>query len=142
MKPLAMLLFSAALLSAGTIDDLKAEPDLQKRSEKAMKAADTAFSAARRSYQDGQPDKEATALAELRDAVELAMLSLSESGKDARRNPKYFKKTEISLRKLIRQLEDHNFAKSVEEREPITKLIAFLHQAQDEVLLGIMTKKK
>ena len=107
-----------------------------------LQAAESAFQSAKKASKEGDIAVEAAGLAGVREAVDLAMKSLEESGKDARRNPKYFKKAEIALRKLTRDLDDFKFAKGADERKPAEELLTAVHEAHDKVLLGIMTKKK
>ena len=142
MKALLLLLAVAACLSADSLDLVRAEPNLEKRAEKALKASETSFAVARKAAQEARLEDETKALGEVRAAIELAMQSLKASGKDPRRSPKYFKKAEITIRKLMRQLGDLEFSKGVDERKPITDLIAYLRGEHDEILVGIMTKKK
>jgi hypothetical protein len=141
MRTLALAFVALAPLFAMDLATVRAEPDLEKRSEKALAAADTAFQSARTAFKNGDATAEAAGLANVREAVELAVQSLADSGKDARRSPKYFKKAEIALRKLIRNLADFSFAKGADERAPAEALIAIAHEAHDKVLTGIMTKK-
>jgi len=82
------------------------------------------------------------ALTGIRDGVELCVDSLEESGKNPRRSPKYFKRAEISLRKLNRQLEDLRVALSADDRAPVAALLAYTVRVQEDLLLGIFTKKK
>ena len=141
MRTLALALVALAPLFAMDLATARAEPDLEKRSEKALAAADTAFQTTRSAFKNGDVTAEAAGLATVREAVELAVQSLQDSGKDARRSPKYFKKAEIALRKLTRSLEDFRFAKGADERAPAEGLIALALEAHDKVLTGIMTKK-
>ena len=87
-------------------------------------------------------DKLRTSLGNIRAGVELCVDSLEDSGKDPRRNSKYFKKAEIGLRKLNRQLDDVRIALSVDDRAPVAELLAYTRQVQEDLLLGIFTKKK
>ena len=142
MLAVAALLLPLGTLAALDLTAVRNEPDLEKRSEKALEAADSAFQASKKAARDGEATTEAAGLATVHEAVDLAMKSLDETGKNARRSPKYFKKAEIALRKLIRNLDDFRFAKGADDRKPAEDLIAFVHEAHDKVLLGIMTKKK
>jgi hypothetical protein len=141
MNLLALALLAIAPVFAVDLTIVRAEPDLEKRSEKALVAAEEAFQATRKAFKEGDTAVETAGLATVREAVELAVNSLENSGKDARRNPKYFKKAEIALRKLIRNLDDYRFAKPADERAPVEAVIAVTHDAHDKVLTGIMTKK-
>ena len=146
MRTLALAVFCCVPwllpVAAADLAVVRAEPDLEKRSEKATTAASDAFAVAKKAFRDGDKAGETAALAEIHEAVNIAMKSLEDSGKDARRSPKYFKKAEIALRKLLRNLDDLRIAKSVEERKAIEDLIPVVLEAHDKVLLGIMTKKK
>ena len=140
--PLLCLTLCVLPLGAAGLAAALAEPDLEKRSEKATQAAAEAFTAAKKLFREGDKPGEGAMLTEIREAVNLASKSLEDSHKDARRSPKYFKKAEIALRKLLRDLDDLRIAKSVDDRKRVEDLIAVVIEAHDKVLLGIMTKKK
>ena len=53
---------------------------------------------ARAAYEKGENDEVAAALAEIQESVDLAYTSLTKTGKDPRRSPKWFKKAEIETR--------------------------------------------
>jgi len=142
MRILLLALLVLSQLAAADLATVRTEPDAEKRSEKALQAAEADFQAAKKAARDGETAVETAALTGIHDAVDLAIKSLDETGKNARRNPKYFKKAEITLRKLIRNLEDFRFAKGADERQQVEELLAFVHESHDKVLLGIMTKKK
>lgn len=139
---LASLFAICALASDPALDAVKTEPNLEKRSEKALLAAQRFLDQLRRDGDLHDQAKLQTALANIREGVELCVDSLQDSGKDARRSPKYFKKAEIGLRKLNRHLEDVRIALSADEREPVASLLVYTHQVQEDLLLGIFTKKR
>ena len=118
-----------------------AEPNLEKRSEKAMKNAHAALDRARQALKDRDQTAETAAIAEIGESVELCKESLDKSGKNPRRSPKYFKRAEIEIRKLIRRLDSFRLEMSFDDRESIDKLIARFHQIHEEIILGIMGKK-
>jgi hypothetical protein len=124
------------------LEAVKAEPNLEKRSEKALLAAQHFLDQLRKSGDLHDRAAVQTALDDIRAGVELCVDSLRDSGKDARRSPKYFKKAEIGLRKLNRHLEDVRIALSADDRSPVAALLVYTHQVQDDLLLGIFTKKK
>jgi hypothetical protein len=120
---------------------IKLEPNLERRSERALDNASAAMDAARDSSSSGDSAKAKTALEELRDSVNLAYQSLVESGKSARRNPKFFKRAELKTRELMRRLEglvqavdsdDRTFVESVRER---------VSKVHDDLIKDIMQKK-
>ena len=140
---LAVALFSVAIFAADvTLETAKAEDNLEKRSEKALQAAQYYLDQFRKSGELHDQEQVRATLANVRAGVELCVDSLQASGKDPRRNPKYFKKAEIALRKLNRHLEDLRVALSADERAPVADLLGYTQQVQENMLLGIFTKKK
>jgi hypothetical protein len=137
--------FCLSLVSAACcladLDLVKAEPNLEKRSEKAFKNAHAAFDRARQAFKDGDAVAEANALGEVGQSIELGKQSLDESGKNPRRSPKYFKRAEIELRKLIRRLDNFRIEQSVDDRATVDKLLELGHRIHEELILGIMGKK-
>lgn len=117
------------------------EDNLEKRSEKAMKNAHAALDRARDAYKKGDYAAEAALLDEVRQSIELSKKSLDNSGKDPRRNSKYFKKAEIELRKLIRRLDEFKFEKSVDDRQPIEEILRIGHRIHEALIAGIMGNK-
>ncbi|MCC6294614.1 MAG: hypothetical protein IT164_18320 [Bryobacterales bacterium] len=141
MLTLALLL-AAHAAADGPLDAARAEPNLEKRSEKALQAAQKTLDTLRRTGDLSDRAGVQAALTGIRDGVELCVDSLEESGKNPRRSPKYFKRAEISLRKLNRQLEDLRVALSADDRAPVAALLAYTVRVQEDLLLGIFTKKK
>jgi hypothetical protein len=139
---IAALLAACAMAADQALEAVKSEPNLEKRSEKALMAAQQFLDDLRKTgdLQDTAAVK--TSLDNIRGGVELCVESLEASGKDARRSPKSFKKAEIGLRKLNRQLEDVRVAMSADDRQPVADLLRYTHQVQEDLLLGIFTKKK
>ncbi len=121
---------------------VKSEPNPEKRSERALDNANLALDAARDDYNAGNIDKSQTELEEVRDSVDLAYESLSGTGKDPHKDPKFFKRAELRTRELLRRLEglapgmgdvDHGTLEKVRER------ISAVH---DNLLNGILSKRK
>jgi hypothetical protein len=123
------------------LDQVMAEQNLEKRSELALKNAHAALDGARQAFKDGDLGAEAKALEEVGRSVELSKQSLDQSGKNPRRSPKYFKKAEIEVRKLIRRLDSFRLEMSVDDRGPVDKLIDFSHKVHEDLIAGIMGKK-
>ena len=84
---------------------IRTEPNLERRSDLAMDNAFIGDGCGARCVEAGDMAKIKAALEELRDSVDLAYQSLVDSGKSARRNPKFFKKAELKTRELMRRLE-------------------------------------
>jgi type II secretory pathway pseudopilin PulG len=138
----AILILFAAAAAAADLSAVMAEANLEKRSEKALKHADAVLDEARKAYKSGHGENLASLLAEILESVELAKKSLDESGKNARRSPKYFKRAEIAIRKLNRRLDNFRIEMSVDEREPVEKIMQRASQIRDEIIMAIMGRKK
>jgi hypothetical protein len=121
---------------------IKTEPNLEKRSELALENASAALDQAREAYNAGDLDKMQLALSEVGESVDLAFQSLEDTGKDARRNPKFFKRAEIKTHELLRRLEGIREAVSYQDRALFEKLRDRVAQVDDNLVKGIMSKKK
>jgi hypothetical protein len=97
---------------------------------------------ARDSYAAGDLKKSSEALQEVRDSVALSYESLSDSGKNPRRSPKHFKRAEMSIREMLRRLKGLESDFSVEDRNILMETERQLQQIRDDLLAGIMSKKK
>lgn len=138
----AVVLLVAGIAARADIHAVKAELNLEKRSDRALQNAEQALDRARDAYQKGDDDTFKADLDELGQSMDLCKQSLDESGKNARKNPKYFKKAEMGMRHLIRRLDNFKIELSVDDRDPVEKLIDTAHRLQDEILHAIMGKKK
>jgi hypothetical protein len=124
------------------LTSVKSEPNLQKRSERALDYANSALDAARDAYKDGDAEKAQEQLQEVRDSVDLAYQSLSDTGKDPRRDPKFFKRAELRTRELLRRLEGLAQTMSFLDRPNVDKVHDRVSEVHDSLLNGIMSKKK
>src|SRR5438093_146810 len=121
---------------------IKAEPKLEKRSELALRYADSEVDAARDAYKSGDLDASKAALGEVQEAVQLSYDSLMETGKDARRNSRPFKEAEKATRQILRRLDSLSDLMSAFDRsavEPVQRIVSDIH---DKLITGIMGKKK
>jgi hypothetical protein len=133
-----VLLLALAVDLAG----VKSEPNLEKRSELALNYANTALDAARDSYNQGDYDKTKTELEEVQQSVDLAYQSLSDTGKDPRRDPKFFKRAELRTRELLRRLEGLGETVSVADRSMVEKVRDRVSEVHDSLINGVLTKRK
>jgi hypothetical protein len=139
---LIALSFFNVTLWAGDLASIQQEPSLERRSQLAMDYASAALDAARTAYQASDLEKTKTSLSEVGDAVDLAYDSLQQSGKEARRDPKFFKRAELSTRQLLRRIEGLAQAMSFEDRAFAEKLRDRVAAIHDDLLQGIMAKQK
>ncbi len=129
-------------LLAFDLASVKMEANLQKRSELALDNANAALDQARDAYQAGDVSKMELELKEVGESVEMAYRSLEDSGKDARRNPKFFKRAELRSRELLRRLESVRDSVGYEQRFLIDGLRERVDAVHDDLLQELMTKKK
>jgi hypothetical protein len=130
------------VILAFDLASIKTEPNLEKRSELALDHAGTALDQAREAYNSGNLAKMELALGEVGESVELAYHALTDSGKDARRNPKFFKRAELRTRELMRRLEGIRETVSYQDRALVEMVRERVAEVHDDLLKGIMSKKK
>ncbi len=131
-----------ANLWAVDLPSIQQEPNPERRSQLAMDYAGAALDAARSAYQSSDLEKTKASLSEVGDAVDLAYDSLQQTGKEARRDPKFFKRTELATRQLLRRIEGMAESMSFEDRavaEKVRDRVAAIHE---DLLQGIMAKRK
>jgi hypothetical protein len=137
---LAILLFAAASVPA-SLEKVKAEPDLEKRSELALDYGRKVLKDTRTAYDEGKLDEVKTLVSEVEAAVQLSLQSLEDTKKNPRRKSKYFKRAEIKTRDMLREADALSQHMSYADRPMLEPLRKQLHDANDELLRGIMGMK-
>jgi len=138
------VLVLAGMTAASLRADLKAalaEPNLEKRSKLALDTAEDAYKAVRSAYEKGDNAQVAAAAKELVESVDLAYTSLTGTGKDPRKSPKWFKKAEIETRDLLRRLSSFQEQMSFDDRPMLDAAKAKLQEVHDHLLVGLMEGK-
>jgi hypothetical protein len=119
-----------------------AEADLEKRSELALKEADAQISAASKAYTEGKDPKafefHVDSVGEL---AQLSLKSLQDSGKNARKSPKYFKRAEMKLRSMLRRLDALEKDVLVDDRPPVEKVKTLVSGVHEQILHDIMSRR-
>ena len=126
---------------AADVSTVKAIPDLEKRSEAALANADDDVDTARDAYKAGDLKKMRDVLADLRDSVSVALASLEQATKQARKS-KYYKRAELRTRALSRRLATLSDDVSVEDRKLVEEARQKVQEAHDHLLEDIMSNKK
>jgi hypothetical protein len=121
---------------------VKNEPNLERRSDRALDNANTALDSARDAYSAADLAKTQSALEEAGESVELAYHSLERTGKDARRSPGPFKRAELRTRELLRRLEGLRESFSVADRQTVDRVRDRVAEVHDDLLKAIMGKKR
>ncbi len=135
----------ALLLATLLTIDLAAvrnELNPERRSELALTQADTAITAAREAYSDDDLEKTKQALEEVSESTSLAYEALTASGKDPRRNPKHFKRAELSIRRMLRRLEGLRDVMNAGDRALVDSVQQRANEVHDALIRGIMGKKR
>lgn len=140
MRWLAIVLLST-LLHAADLASIAQEPNLEKRSQLAVEYARTALETASQEYRDGDMAKTEAALHDVAAAVELAYQSLLDTHKNARRDPKYFKRTEVATRELLRRIDGLAGSMSYADRPVAGKVRDRVAAVHDNLLQAIMKRK-
>lgn len=139
----ALLLWAAGTGLAGAqLDQARAEPNLEKRSKLALENADAVLKEAREAYRAGNSTETAAKVTELEESVELAYDSLTGTGKNPRKSPKYFKQAEMATRELGRKLDDFQREMSYNDRASLDAVKAKIQQVHDDLLTGLMEGRK
>ncbi len=126
---------------AADLAGVRNEPNLERRSDLALDNANMALTAARAAYMAGDLNQTKANFDEVQDSVELAYKSLEETGKSPRRNPKFFKRAEMSTRQLLRRLDGMLDSMSVDDRGLIERVRLRVSEIHDNLLTGLMEKK-
>ena len=128
-------------MMAADLPTIKAQPDLEKRSELALSNADADVTAAREAYNQGDLKKMQALLQDLRDSVDLSIQSLEQTHKRAR-NSKYYKQAELKTRALARRLMTLADEVSVDDRKTVEDARQRVLDVHDQLLGDIMGKKR
>ncbi|MEO8129394.1 MAG: hypothetical protein ABJF23_02195 [Bryobacteraceae bacterium] len=137
---LAALLLATPMLRAD-LADVRNEPNLEKRSEKALENANTAMDEAKKAYKARDFAGFKARVQEVEESAELSYLSLEETGKAARRSPKFFKRSEMKIHALTKRLEALAAEVSLEDRGLVEAARKNLSDLEDKIVFEIMTKK-
>jgi hypothetical protein len=140
LKTLILILacFGAA---PADIASVRAEPNLERRSQLAIDGAESSLAAAKQSYDEGRMDSFRQKVQEVGELAELSYTSLEKTGKRARRSPKWFKRAEQRLLVLIRKVDSLEKDVSIEDRDLVSAVKKRVSEVHDSLLHDIMTKK-
>lgn len=125
-----------------SLEDVRSERNLEKRSRLALEYAHGALNRAMKTYLEGKQQAGLEMLMEVQQAVELSQESLEATGKIPSKKPKHFKRAEIRTRRLLRELEGVETQVNFDHRERVRAVYDRVEEINRELLLGIMTKPK
>lgn len=133
----ALVLF----LAFADLAAVKAEPDLNKRSELALMNAEEKLDAARQAYMAGDEAAEAAAIQEVGESVALCYESLEQTH-GAPRKSRYYKKAELKVSALMRRLSGFRDEVNFDFRPKVDVVLKQVSDIHDELLSDIMSRKK
>ena len=135
---IAAVLFAAALQA--DLAAVKAEENLERRSQLALQHAEEEIAAAKKAYDAGNLDEFKRLVAEIAELAELSYDSLEDTGKRARRSPKWFKRAEQKLLAVMRRIDSLEKDVSLDDREVVKDMRKRVSDVHDKLLNDIMTK--
>lgn len=125
-----------------TLEEVKSEPNLEKRSQKALDFAAHALDQARKLSSGGGSMGELEALLkDVVDGVELSLKSLRDTGKKPSKLSRQYKRGELKSREMLRLLENLVLALSFDSRPPAEAARDKINGLHEEFLLAVMTGK-
>jgi len=139
---ISMLAVLPVLAAQPDLPAILQEKNLEKRAELALKYSERLLDGIRDMYKSGDWSAVEHSLDQIVKGVALAYSSLQETGKQARRSPKHFKRAEKKTRELSRRLASFSAEVSFMERDPVEKARLRILTIHDELLMQIMGKKK
>lgn len=135
-------LMLALLAPPSNLDQVRAEPRLEKRAELAIDYAGAAVARARKTVSEsGSRTELDAALRDAVDACQLALDSLRATGNKPNKLSRQYKRAEMRTRQYVKELTDVALALSLDDRpaaESARDRIQLLHE---EFLVGVMSGK-
>lgn len=138
---LLILLAFNGMLAFADIAEVKAEPDLNRRSELALMNADAKIDEARQAYQAGDEAAQQAAIQEVAESVTICYESLEKTRSEPRKS-KYYKRAELKVSALMRRLSGFRDEVSFDFRPNVETVLKRLSDIHDELLSDIMSRKK
>jgi hypothetical protein len=139
---LLLTLTALALHGQSGLEEIRKDPDLERRFESSLAFSDEAMRRSRRVVSEsGTVSELRAALEDVAGGAEAALEALRATGKTPRKLGKQYKKGEVRTRDFVRQLEQLAPAISLDFRAPAEEAkdrVARIHEA---FLEGVMSKK-
>lgn len=107
----------------------------------ALVQVESEIDAARTAYTSGDAEPFQQHLKSAAELAGLSYKSLQDSGKSARRSPKWFKRAEQKLLKILRRVDSFVKDVSSEDRAAVEALRLRVSDIHDRILQDIMSKK-
>lgn len=141
MRLYLALLLTPLFLSAMDLASIAQEPNLERRSQLSLEYATTTCTTLKDAYEKGDGGAWRKNLRDISDASDLSKDSLAASGKIARKDPRAFKRAELSLRQVLRRLEGFRDFVGAQDRAAVEEVRDHLEAIHDDLLKQIMARK-
>ena len=128
-------------LAFADLANVKAEPDLNRRSELALVNADQKLDEARQAYMAGNDHAEEADIQEVEESVTLCYATLEQTH-SAPRKSKYYKHAELRVSALMRRLTGFRDEVGFDFRPKIEAVLNKLSDIHDQLISDIMSRKK
>jgi hypothetical protein len=142
MTVLLMLFLLLAAPALVSLDQVKAEPDPERRAKAAIDFAATAERNAEVAFTDGNVQNVVAQLKIMKESMETTRDSLVASRKTPGRNPQLYKYFELRSHELLIRLEDFERRMSFEDRDVVAVTKARVQEIHDFWFDGIMGRNK
>jgi hypothetical protein len=139
---LVLLWLSLAPPPPTSLDQVKAEPNAERRARLAIDFAVAAEKNAEAAYAMGDLDAAGKQLKIMAESMELAKTSLASSGRTPGRNPTPYKYGEQKSQETLVRLRDLDQRMDADERDVLAGPRAKIQEIHDEWFEGIMGRKK
>ena len=134
------LLFAAPVPTS--LDQVRAEPNMERRARTAVEFAATAEKNAEAAFSDSDMKRVAAELNTMKESMEIARDSLVASRKTPGRDPGLYKYAELRSRELLVRLDDLERRMFIEDRDMMTVPKAAIQEIHDAWFEGIMGRQK
>ncbi|HYA18160.1 MAG TPA: hypothetical protein VEF06_11870 [Bryobacteraceae bacterium] len=125
-----------------SLDQVKAEPNAERRARLAIDFAVTSEKNAEAAYAKGDLEATGTQLKIMAESMELAKTSLAASGRTPGRNPAPYKYAEQRSQETLIRLRDLDQRMEADERDILAAPRSRVQEIHDEWFEGIMERKK
>jgi hypothetical protein len=142
MTVLGIILLLFAQAAPASLDQIRAEPNLEHRAHLAIEFGATAERSAEAAYSKGDMAGVETELKTMAAAIELAQKSLQQTGKSAMRHPGPFKFGELRTEDMLVRLNDLDKKMEPDERQVLEAPRAKVQEIHDHWFDELMSKKK
>jgi hypothetical protein len=142
MTAVGVILLMFAQAAPASLDQIRAEPNLEHRAHLAIEYGAAAERSAEAAYAKGDMTAVETELKTMAAAIELAQQSLQQTGKSALHHPGPFKFGELKTQDMLTRLGDLDKKMEPDERSVLEAPRAKVQEIHDQWFDSLMSKKK